>query len=408
MANIVSETHAGRCPVGAPEPGSNIEGCVALGVFFKGTVSEGWYFGSVKEQQGTNCVVKYGTTIEKTSIETLIERHHDEQEFILPAEFWAKALADMETMRNEWRHTVEHGPLPESPRIPRPLSEQATSHARRKERKQQQKQQRSSSGSSGGGGGTPHDASPLPPLPRLTDLPDGIPTWNDFQRQKIFKGHKNSEVAIRWQEYQAAGRKGVGDEAVAAWEAAEARRAAQSKQRAQAAASFSKGTAAGRSSGGGSGGKGSNKVDLREQKWVEKMVKVAQKANQANMQAKFVALYRQMKADLQMASADSSEESSDDDSQKCKRCGREFDTVRGLLNHKRVCTADGESDDAELDPPDDIDSALSLEEVRSLIVSGELLDREIEVWWDGDSTWFPGRQLLLKPLCRCATLPLLK
>ena len=395
MANIVSETNAGRCPVSAPEPGSSIEGCVALGMFFKGTVSEGWYFGSVKEQQGTNCVVKYGTTIEKTTIETLIERHNDEEEFILPAEFWTKALADMETMRNEWRHTVEHGPPPESPRIPQPLSEHP--QARRKERKQQQKQQRSSSGSSGGGG-TPHDAtSPLPPLPRLTDLPDGIPTWNDFQRQKIFKGHKNSEVAIRWQEYQTAGRKGVGDKAAAAWEASEVRRAAaQSKPPAQAAASSNKGAAAGvkreRSSGGGSGGKGGTKVDLREQKWVDKMVKIAQKANQANMQAKYVALYRQMKADLQLASADTSEESSDDDSQKCKRCGREFDTVRGLLNHKRVCTADGESDDAELDPPDDIDSALSLEEVRSLVVSGELLDREIEVWWDGDSTWFPGKQ----------------
>jgi hypothetical protein len=68
-----------------------------------------------------------------------------------------------------------------------------------------------------------------------------------------------------------------------------------------------------------------------------------------------------------------------------------------LLNHKRVCTADGESDDAEPEPPDDIDSALSLDEVRALTVSGELLDKEIEVWWDGDSTWFPGKKISATP-----------
>lgn len=379
-------------------PGSSIAGCVALGVFFKGTVSEGWYFGSVKEQHGNNCVVKYGTTVEKTSVKTLIERHHDEEEFILPAEFWANALADMETKRSVWRHTVEHGPPPESPRKSSSMSEQRTSKARRKDRKQQ-KQQRNSGGSSGGGD---EDVHPLPPLPRLRDLPDGIPTWNDFQRQKIFKGHKNSEVATRWQEYQASGRKGVGDDAVAEWEAGEVQRtAAQSEKPAEAANQSGKSAEGATkrvrsSSGGGGSGKGASKVDVQEQKWVAKMVKIARQDNQSSMRSKFAALYRQIKADLTMASADSSsEESSDDeDTHKCKRCGREFDTVRGLLNHKRVCTADGESDDAELEPPDDIDSALSLDEVRALTVSGELLDQEIEVWWDGDSTWFPGKQVV--------------
>jgi hypothetical protein len=370
-------------------PGSSIAGCVALGVFFKGTVSEGWYFGSVKEQHGNNCVVKYGTTVEKTSVKMLIERHNDEEELILPAEFWANALADMETKRSVWRHTVEHGPPPESPRK-RP----SVSH--RKERKQQ-KQQRTSSGSNGG---VDDDAPPLPPLPQLPNLPDGIPTWNEFQRQKVFKGHKNSEVATRWQEYQASGRKGVGDKAVEVWEAGEVRRtASQSKKSVAAAGPSSKSAERGAkrvrsSSAGGGGSKGASKVDVQEQKWVAKMVKIARQDNQSSMESKFATLYRQMKADLTMASADSSSEESsdDDDNQKCKRCGREFDTVRGLLNHKRVCTADGESDDSEVEPPDDIDSALSLDEVRALTVSGELLDQEIEVWWDGDSTWFPGKQ----------------
>jgi hypothetical protein len=402
-----------RCPIKAPPAGSNIAGCTALGMFFKGTVSEGWYFGSVKEQHGNTCVVKYGTTVEKTTLKTLIEHHNDEEEFVLPTKFWEDTLADMEAKRTVWRHTVEHGPPPEPPRQPQPMSEQLAAQARRKEARkvEQRKQQRSSGGSnaaaggggSGSGGGGSHDPPPLPPLPGLPNLPDGIPSWNDFQRQKVFKGQKNAEVASRWQQYQAAGRKGVGEAAVAAWEASEAKRAA-TKQAERAAKGAGQLQRQGTSGGGGhtvkkvssaasaaAGSKSSKAADLQEQKWVAKMVKLARQVHQSGIQAKFQALYRQMKADLTMGSNDSSEETSDEDSHTCKRCGRDFDTIRGLLNHKRVCTADGGSSDSDIEPPDDIDSALSLERVRELIVSGDLLDREIEVWWDGDSTWFPGR-----------------
>jgi len=59
----------------------------------------------------------------------------------------------------------------------------------------------------------------LPELPELPPLPDGIPSWNDFQRMPCFKGQLNGDVAARWQAYQAAGRKGVGEQAKAAWDA---------------------------------------------------------------------------------------------------------------------------------------------------------------------------------------------
>ena len=59
----------------------------------------------------------------------------------------------------------------------------------------------------------------LPELPELPPLPDGIPSWNEFQRMPCFKGQLNGDVAARWQAYQAAGRKGVGEQAKAAWDA---------------------------------------------------------------------------------------------------------------------------------------------------------------------------------------------
>ena len=62
---------------------------------------------------------------------------------------------------------------------------------------------------------------PLPgmePLPDSPTLADGIPTWNDFQRQPFIKGRSNTEASRYWQMYQAAGRKGVGEKAVAAWQ----------------------------------------------------------------------------------------------------------------------------------------------------------------------------------------------
>ena len=64
--------NAVRCPIKPPASGANLVGHAALGLYFKGTVSEGWYFGTIKEQDKKNknmLTIKYGTTTEETPLQ---------------------------------------------------------------------------------------------------------------------------------------------------------------------------------------------------------------------------------------------------------------------------------------------------------------------------------------------------
>ena len=84
------------------------------------------------------------------------------------------------------------------------------------------------------------------------------------------------------------------------------------------------------SSGGGGSGKGDGKVDAGAEVGGEDGEDCTARQS-VQYAVRFAALYRQMNV-ATIASADSSsEESSDDEGNTNKRCGREFDTVRGLL-----------------------------------------------------------------------------